>query len=149
MGHDTGEFGFISSRGDGSNVDKHRSAWECKCIDFFLGNDMKLKWPGILWRDRGHQLVAELPNILRFGTVVGQDRHLLIDLGGSLQPERTLVFTGHMCITGIGELGTGSLRVGQTRKQEDGPAQPLPTECGFRLAGPQSERVMPHTPYLS
>src|SRR5215469_10885956 len=54
-----------------------------------------------------------------------------------------------MCIAGIGELGTSSLRVGQTRKQEDGQAQQLSTERALRLAGPQFEKVMPHTANLS
>jgi len=60
----------------------------------------------VLRRDGGHELLANLPDVLRFGAAVGQDWHLLISLGGGLQPERTLFVAGHVSIAGIRESNT-------------------------------------------
>src|SRR5215472_8641613 len=96
---------------------------------------MEIKRPGVFRWDGGHQLLAELANVLRFGAVVRQHRHLLIDLGGSLETELALFVTGHVSIAGIGELRTGRLWVGLRRQQQHNQPQPShgkrasPVEC--------------------
>ena len=81
--------------------------------------------------DGGYQLLAELPDVLRFGAGVGQNRHLLIDLGGGLQAESALFVAGHVSIARIGELGTGRLWVDLHRQQEHNqPRQEIGTSYG-------------------
>ena len=116
--HDTCELGFVSGSGDGSDVDKHRSARECERVDLFLRDNVKLERPGVLRWDGGDQLLPELTNVLCFGTAVGQDRHLLINLGRGLQAQGALVFAGHVSIAGIGEFRTGGFCVGLGGQQQ-------------------------------
>ena len=79
---------------------------------------MEVKRPGGLRGDGGHELMAELSNMLRFGAVVGQNWHFLIDLRGSLQSDCALFVARHVSIAGIRELGTSRLRVGGLRRQQ-------------------------------
>lgn len=48
MGHDTGELRLVLRGGDGSDVDEDGSTRKSEGVDFFLRNDVKLVWPGIL-----------------------------------------------------------------------------------------------------
>jgi len=60
---------------------------------------------GSIGRYGGHQLLAELPNVLRFGAAVGQDRHRLIDLGGGLQASWRWLSRDIWALPGLGNSG--------------------------------------------
>jgi len=109
---------------------------------------MELKWPGVLRGDGGHQLMAELSNVSRFGAVVGHDRHLLIDLTGGLQAERTLVVAGHVSIARIGELRTQRLRVGLRRQQKHNQPHELSCRRMIHVGCTGLENVMRHGVHL-
>src|SRR5262249_47390493 len=79
----------------------------------------------------------ESADVLRFGAGIGQDRHLLVNLRGGLEPERALLIPRHVRVAGIGELGTGRLRISLGRQQQHGQPQRSPYraradsgECG-------------------
>ena len=91
VGHDPCEFGFVAGGRDGADVDEHLSAGQGEGVDVFLRDDVKFKRPGVLGRDGGDKLLPELADVLRLGTGVGQDGHLLIDLRGGLQAELALL----------------------------------------------------------
>ena len=58
-----GQLRFVPGRQESPEIDEHLPARQRESVDFLLWNDMELERPGRLLRDRGHQLLAKLPDI--------------------------------------------------------------------------------------
>ena len=106
MRHHAGQFGFIVSRLDSSDVDEDRASWQRERVDLFLLNHMKLVGPRILRRDHRFQFLPQLLHVLRNRIGLGQDRHLLVNLGHGLEAELDLLLLGHPGCAGVGQLRT-------------------------------------------
>lgn len=104
---------------------------------------------GSIGRYGGHQLLAELPNVLRFGAAVGNDGHLLVHLSGSLETELALLLAGHVRIAGIGEFGTGGLWECLSRQQKYNYARSQCCNRPIHLRSVRPDSVVRHSINLS
>jgi hypothetical protein len=64
VSHDPAQLSFVLSRRNRAKIDEHLSAWQGKGVKSPFAESHETQTPGVLLRDRGHQPLAELPNVL-------------------------------------------------------------------------------------